>query len=471
MNIKLKKKLVGLSVFAMLFAGILAPFMAYTPTDAWGRCHESHVLVCGATSRQNLVNQINNGDGTHNDIKGIFGSLGIYGSDILGPNTYEGEVRKDNTVWIGNTLVARGVSDGQRGTVGILGGYTPWAGLDWAYPTANFAANSISAWVYMKDGYFQYAVLKPCGNPVFAHLQAIPPSITIQKEVANVSKNPNDPWVKSDSAAPGDTLAYRIKVQNNSKVTAEGVTVRDYIPAGTTLVPGSGKIWFTTNSVLMNDASITGGAGLGNLVPGQIVWITLQVKVNPAPDSCHLLTNTVTAKGNYTTRVTDTANTGVICAQAKYIITIKKFNDLNGDGKQESGEGMLSGWTFTLTGNGLNESSITDANGSLSFQGLNAGQYTVTETMQSGWKSTTGTVKTVSVGPDQTVIFGNQQIVTPPPSSPPPVTPSATVSPTTLPVSGPVETGAGVLGTSALGYVGYLWRRSKKRLLESLKKF
>lgn len=64
---------------------------------------------------------------------------------------------------------------------------------------------------------------------------------------------------------------------------------------------------------------------------------------------------------------------------------------------------------------------------------------------------------------------------TPPtPVTPPSVTPvSAPVSggvvPSKLPVSGPIEAAAGVLGTASLGSAGYFWRRSRKKLLDSLK--
>lgn len=56
-----------------------------------------------------------------------------------------------------------------------------------------------------------------------------------------------------------------------------------------------------------------------------------------------------------------------------------------------------------------------------------------------------------------------------PPVTPAGVPPAPVAAPVALPISGPVEAAAGVLGTGALGYTGYMWRRSRKRLIDSLK--
>lgn len=467
-KINLKKKLFGLGAIFSLLIAIIAPLSAYKQADAWGKCHSTHVVICGSSSRQEFANQVNNGDGTHTDLKQIFSTIGVFPGDVLGPNTYEGVVKKDNSVWVGSRMVASGVYNGQRGTEGIQGPSTNWSGLYWTHPQYNFASSDINAWVYMKDNQFMYAILKPCGNPVFPRLQPIIPSITIEKEVGNVSENPNGPWVKSNSAKPSETLAYRLKVTNNSKITAENVIAADVLPAGVTLVPGTVKVWCNDQSTTLPDADLTkNGVKLGDMPPGSTKWITFRVTVNPAPQSCAVQTNKGFARGTYTGKAVESfATTNVICVPVNvtYTITVKKFNDLNGNGTKEDNENYLSGWKFTANGGSVNETKTTDTNGSITFAGLANGQYTITEEMQAGWKSTTGVTKSVTVGPDQTVLFGNQ-------AESAPVVPPAQPQPTTLPVSGPVEAAAGVMGTGALGYAGYLWRRSRKTLLDKMMKF
>jgi hypothetical protein len=66
-----------------------------------------------------------------------------------------------------------------------------------------------------------------------------------------------------------------------------------------------------------------------------------------------------------------------------------KFEDLNGDGDRDSGEGLLSGWTIHLwgtdgSGGAVHETDVTDSNGAYSFS-VAPGDYTVCEELQQGW--------------------------------------------------------------------------------------
>jgi len=98
-------------------------------------------------------------------------------------------------------------------------------------------------------------------------------------------------------------------------------------------------------------------------------------------------------------------------------LCVVKFNDLNGDGKQDPGELALSGWVFTIKDANLNvvatiTTSATAAGGPNCID-LPAGTYTVTETLQTGWTPTTpgGATQTVTVvsGQTTTVTFGNHR--------------------------------------------------------------
>lgn len=98
-------------------------------------------------------------------------------------------------------------------------------------------------------------------------------------------------------------------------------------------------------------------------------------------------------------------------------LCVEKYNDLNGDGDQDPGEGPLQGWGFTRSGGGMPSlSGSTGANGRwCPGTLLPPGTYTVTETMKSGWTSTdpggSTPVKTAVIVTNQTttVKFGNQQ--------------------------------------------------------------
>ncbi|MBI5214349.1 MAG: VCBS repeat-containing protein [Ignavibacteriae bacterium] len=87
-----------------------------------------------------------------------------------------------------------------------------------------------------------------------------------------------------------------------------------------------------------------------------------------------------------------------------------KFNDMNGNGSKDDGESGLQGWSMNLQ---LNIASppppivtTTDANGNYTFSNLHAGNYTVSETQQSGW------TQTFPVGGSYTFNLASEQHVT-----------------------------------------------------------
>ncbi len=86
-----------------------------------------------------------------------------------------------------------------------------------------------------------------------------------------------------------------------------------------------------------------------------------------------------------------------------------KFNDLNGDGVQNSGEPNLQGWQFQISSSCTSTKLTTDANGNACADFL-PGTYSVVEQMQGGWGATTPTTHTTTVSSGQTVNlnFGNK---------------------------------------------------------------
>jgi hypothetical protein len=104
------------------------------------------------------------------------------------------------------------------------------------------------------------------------------------------------------------------------------------------------------------------------------------------------------------------------------LITGIKFNDLDGDGLWEPGDGEsgLPGWTIWLDTNndGIpDQTTQTNSQGGFDFPGVSAGTYTVGEELQPGWTQTSppapGTFTfTIGSGPFPTahfMMFGNRQ--------------------------------------------------------------
>ena len=110
------------------------------------------------------------------------------------------------------------------------------------------------------------------------------------------------------------------------------------------------------------------------------------------------------------------------------------FNDANGNGKFDTGEQKLPGWTIDLTqqGSSTPQTYTTDSTGSFMIPNLCNGNYTLSEVTQAGWK------ETVPVNPNSYSVsitagnavtdkdFGN--IVAPPTPTPTPTPAQATMN-------------------------------------------
>lgn len=96
----------------------------------------------------------------------------------------------------------------------------------------------------------------------------------------------------------------------------------------------------------------------------------------------------------------------------KISISGQKFNDLNGNGVQDTDEPGLQGWTINLedTLDNVISSTTTNASGAFEFSDRGPGTYRVREVNQTGWVQTTANPEDIaaSSGKDATgILFGN----------------------------------------------------------------
>jgi len=83
-------------------------------------------------------------------------------------------------------------------------------------------------------------------------------------------------------------------------------------------------------------------------------------------------------------------------------LTVVKYEDLDGDGVRDDGEGLLEGWTMNVTdGDTYNDSQVTDQNGEAAFPGLVSGNYALEETEQEGYRQTGFSCDRVPQEPEQ----------------------------------------------------------------------
>ena len=423
---KLNRFKISMFAFATFLVMLLAGFAAFEITSnprlmkADG-CQPQNVIECGATDRTNLVNQINNGDGIHNDIKSIFAAIGITPEDVASADTVPGSITQSGNVLVGGQMVASGVMMGERQTAGVGG--TPFAGLVWNPISTRFAPGiSQGAYVHMVNGQFSWAIITSCGNPVLTSF-ASQNSLTITKEVRNVTQDPNSTtYSDSVNAKVGDVVRFRIHVTNNGGETDQNVIIKDTLPSHLTLEAGTAQVTFqqlvnnTWQVVTQNipDADVAGGHNVGSLQPTQDAYLIFNAKVgDDLPPGCSNLIDTAFASSTQTGSKQATA-TVVVCQQETTTTT-----------------------TIPPT----------------------------TTTTVPPTTTTTIPVTTTTMPPTPTTTIPISPQVAP---SSPGVT--TAVAPSRLPVSGPVEAAGGVMGTMSLGYAGYIWRKSRKTLMDKLRK-
>jgi len=92
-----------------------------------------------------------------------------------------------------------------------------------------------------------------------------------------------------------------------------------------------------------------------------------------------------------------------------------KYEDVDGDSTRDSGEPLLAGWKIYL-GGAATDSAVTDGSGAYSFNNLQAGVYTVSESLKAGWgQITPGGIYSLTVGEGEHLMgknFGNYRKAT-----------------------------------------------------------
>ncbi|HDR7625053.1 TPA: DUF11 domain-containing protein [Bacillus mycoides] len=102
-------------------------------------------------------------------------------------------------------------------------------------------------------------------------------------EVNTIIKHVQVDLVKSEDRSvydkKGDIITYTLDITNNGDTSVNALSIKDVIPTGTVLVPGSLKV---NGAPVLGD--LTTGIPLGTLIPGQTTVITFQVAVqSPLP--------------------------------------------------------------------------------------------------------------------------------------------------------------------------------------------
>ncbi len=108
------------------------------------------------------------------------------------------------------------------------------------------------------------------------------PALQVSKHVSSVASPKLTESQKNLEAKAGDTVSWRLDYKNNGTDVAHNVTIRDSLPKGLTLVPGSIKLVTAATpegKVLQDTALSSGGVDVGDYFPNGNGLIRFQTKI------------------------------------------------------------------------------------------------------------------------------------------------------------------------------------------------
>ena len=237
----------SLVAVAGLIVGVVVPNVQAADITLGGaaNCDANSVIYCGATKTSELIGNYNNGTAQNSakSIQDIYGGYGISSADVngmintaaAGHVTKAGQVFIDgNTTAVANDAVSAGRQQISGETAATYNGTTYYTGST----QSGFRSDSLPAFVVMKDGVFQFAVLRACANPVKGTpTGSIPapkvPNDTITKQVSTTA---NGTYGKTVDVISGAHVFYRVTVASTGDAPITNVVVKDILPAGVTYV-------------------------------------------------------------------------------------------------------------------------------------------------------------------------------------------------------------------------------------------
>lgn len=154
----MKKILLSLAILSGLFVSTGAQ-------AAVKDCDANAIMWCGAYGKTEWAYKVVGGDG-HNsaaNLQAIYKSYGVSMDQMKLAS--DGTVTKSGKVMVGGKVVA---TDAKSIGRQFMEGSVKQNGLWLRSTSVSFKNDQLDAFVYVKDGVFQWAVIKACGNVVIA---------------------------------------------------------------------------------------------------------------------------------------------------------------------------------------------------------------------------------------------------------------------------------------------------------------
>jgi len=294
------RTLMGVASVLLLVCSVLfmsAVALADAPN---GDCDTNSVIRCGVANLDELKTDYATNQG--GNVHAVYAFFGIPNAAAL-DGMVVGSVTKANEVFVGDQKVATEVFTAGRHNINpsvpILDGQF-WA----RPPSTSFRSNSLPALVKMENGQFRFAVIMSCGNPVKGTPTTPPtpppppkpptptpptppqpqkPEFELKKQVRVVG---SDEWKDEVTAKPGESLEYRIAIENTGDTDLTNLVITDILPSGVTFADAN--LQGTSDVASFKISQLTGGEGvkLASLKKGATATIRFTVVVGANTEAC-----------------------------------------------------------------------------------------------------------------------------------------------------------------------------------------
>lgn len=182
---------------------------------------------------------------------------------------------------------------------------------------------------------------------------------TVTKQV---KKAPTDSYSESVDVNPGDKVYYRIQFKNTGNKTLNNVNLKDQLPTGISMVPGTLRVVDSNNpsgaKVVGGDNLVASGINTGSYAPGTNAIFAFEAKVTDNLASCgkNIMVNTAIATPEGQSPKEDTADVTASreCKPGETPITELPQTGISGNILALAGIGtIVAGLGYALTSTNL----------------------------------------------------------------------------------------------------------------------
>jgi hypothetical protein len=232
-----------LATLMVVALALLSPAAAYGDNVSIGGpsdCDSNAIIRCGAHSTSALMSSYQ-GDSY---VQAVYRHLGISGTEMnnLMTTNVAGRVTRTGKVYINSqaaTVATGAVTGGRQNMPGSTKVNTAAGPFFMRPPSVSFQESSLPAFVSMKNGQFQFAVIASCGNAVMATPRPTPtptpaPTTPAVQPTPTPTPTPTQTQTQTQSQTQSQTV-----VVNTPAVVMPAATPVAAVPAKTLVNTGS----------------------------------------------------------------------------------------------------------------------------------------------------------------------------------------------------------------------------------------